>query len=201
MELEKHNWQDECKWCCLWSIIDHGTVWPSRNGYLLYSLVNEIYGEFFYKNLKSMNCWSRNTFYMRTSHVGKFNIILREILVGFQKANFPHGRTLCLPNTVYDNKMNRQTTSPLTFLGCCIWAMWDIWFVICPGIWGIWPIGWPWICPCNWPPICPGNCIRIWDGIWLGQATFDMDPDCICPGIPTICPTCSIQTSELWLPT
>jgi len=68
--------------------------------------INETYGEFLYKNLKKHELLGQEHFFMRTLHVGKFNIILMEILVGFQKANFLHARTLCLPNTVYDTKMN-----------------------------------------------------------------------------------------------
>ena len=44
---------------------------------------------------------------MQTYRIGKFNITLMEILVGLQKSDFLHGRTLCLQNTVYDTKMNR----------------------------------------------------------------------------------------------
>jgi len=53
---------------------------------------------------------------MRTSHVGKFNIILMEILVGLQKSNFLHGRTLCLQNTVYDTKITGKQLHHSPFL-------------------------------------------------------------------------------------
>jgi hypothetical protein len=57
-------------------------------------ILNISSGKFLYKNQKKMNLLSGKIFYMGSLYVGKSNIIHVRVLVGLQKYNFLHEKSL-----------------------------------------------------------------------------------------------------------